>query len=516
MPETTPGGFTYPVAGDAANVAFWLKAIAEKAEEKLATQADINNSVIAVVVQTPRGEDARSLGVPTDGVSDCAAAFAAIPAHTGRIAIRGKFIANSRITLAKGNYFAGGGWFCSGQPTFGYATFDSFISGTLIKFTNPASAGLLMDALSASKMSDVAIIGPGSGTNVGLQVGGTSQGLGNARIENVKIGNFSTGFYGKGMMESTAHGLSITGCGTGLRLSDAANGNAFTGLYVETCSVAPIDIAGCTSNTFTGGVLQGNSGAASIKLGTAAHANIFTGMYIEDVGATYSVDGSLGADFNQFVGLHIGYGTTHGKMRLLGAQNLILCPESQVDIELAANSSNVLIGHFSGTITNPGNGNLTIDTRAGGAGVQIGPRDIRVNSGYRLYLETSGTGSFIGRAPATGDTEIGTATGVIVRAADSGPVQINKYVTTTLNLALTDLHHLVDCNMTATGRTMTLPTAVGRAGKEFVIRKSDASANLVTIATTSSQTINGAAPGTLTAQYQFIRVVSDGANWMAV
>jgi hypothetical protein len=63
-------------------------------------------------------------------------------------------------------------------------------------------------------------------------------------------------------------------------------------------------------------------------------------------------------------------------------------------------------------------------------------------------------------------------------------------------------------------RTITLPTAVGIAGKEYVVKKTDTSANVVAVATTSSQTIDGAAsPWNIRFFNENLTFVSDGANW---
>lgn len=61
--------------------------------------------------------------------------------------------------------------------------------------------------------------------------------------------------------------------------------------------------------------------------------------------------------------------------------------------------------------------------------------------------------------------------------------------------------------------TVTLPTAVGVSGKKYSIKRTDSSANTLTIGTTSSQTIDGDTSYLLVAQYDTITVVSDGANW---
>lgn len=62
--------------------------------------------------------------------------------------------------------------------------------------------------------------------------------------------------------------------------------------------------------------------------------------------------------------------------------------------------------------------------------------------------------------------------------------------------------------------TVTLPTAVGATGKVYTIKRTDQTlANLVTIATTSSQTIDGVTTTNLATQYESVEIVSDGSNW---
>jgi len=68
--------------------------------------------------------------------------------------------------------------------------------------------------------------------------------------------------------------------------------------------------------------------------------------------------------------------------------------------------------------------------------------------------------------------------------------------------------------VTATGKTMTLPTAVGVTGKTYTIKLSASGSS--TIATTSAQTIDGASTYSLSAQYKFVTVLSNGANWIII
>lgn len=62
--------------------------------------------------------------------------------------------------------------------------------------------------------------------------------------------------------------------------------------------------------------------------------------------------------------------------------------------------------------------------------------------------------------------------------------------------------------------SVTLPSAVGIAGKQYTIK--NRSAYTVTVGTTSSQTIDGAATAPLSMQNAYLILVSDGANWNVV
>jgi Chaperone of endosialidase len=63
--------------------------------------------------------------------------------------------------------------------------------------------------------------------------------------------------------------------------------------------------------------------------------------------------------------------------------------------------------------------------------------------------------------------------------------------------------------------TITLPTAVGCTGRMYVIKNASTTGPtpLVTIATTSSQTIDGAATSLLDEAYETLVVISNGSNW---
>ena len=89
---------------------------------------------------------------------------------------------------------------------------------------------------------------------------------------------------------------------------------------------------------------------------------------------------------------------------------------------------------------------------------------------------------------------------------------IHAYANKTANYTLTGNDYYIKVTADA---TITLPTAVGRAGQRYVIRAIGAGVD-VTMGSTSSQTINGGSAGGFTlngSNENAIILFSDGANW---
>lgn len=82
--------------------------------------------------------------------------------------------------------------------------------------------------------------------------------------------------------------------------------------------------------------------------------------------------------------------------------------------------------------------------------------------------------------------------------------------TKTSNYTVAGTDDVVNC--TSGTFTVTLPSAVGRTGKPFIIKNSGT--GLITVNTTSSQTIDGVLTMTL-APTQSLTVWSDGTNWQS-
>ncbi len=118
------------------------------------------------------------------------------------------------------------------------------------------------------------------------------------------------------------------------------------------------------------------------------------------------------------------------------------------------------------------------------------------------------------------DTELSPASsGGITLGSDSLPfgglrlsgAVTKAYSAITTGTSLDTTHHIVNC--TSGTFSVTLPTAVGISGREYVVKNSGT--GVITIATTSAQTIDGVSSLVLS-QYDSYTVVSNGANWIII
>jgi hypothetical protein len=93
--------------------------------------------------------------------------------------------------------------------------------------------------------------------------------------------------------------------------------------------------------------------------------------------------------------------------------------------------------------------------------------------------------------------------------ASRGYFELGRVTATATSLTADANHNTIV--VTATGQTITLPTAVGRLGRIYTVKLSASGTG--TVATTSSQTIDGSTTYSLSAQYKYVTVQSDNANW---
>lgn len=88
------------------------------------------------------------------------------------------------------------------------------------------------------------------------------------------------------------------------------------------------------------------------------------------------------------------------------------------------------------------------------------------------------------------------------------------YVAKTAAYTATESDEVIDVDATSAPVTITLPAvATTRLGKRYVIKKTDVSANAVTVDGASAETIDGSASKNTTTRYAGFEVVNTGSEW---
>jgi|GEM_PF-3324481 len=131
-----------------------------------------------------------------------------------------------------------------------------------------------------------------------------------------------------------------------------------------------------------------------------------------------------------------------------------------------------------------------------------------------LIFRTNTTFTERMRITDAGNVGIGTS-------APSGRLQVNGALATVVNAVsanttLTDAHSVVLVDAIGGPRTITLPTAVGINGRQYVIKKSDATANAVTIDANGAENIDGAFTYVLSSLNKYVVIVSNGTSWWII
>lgn len=167
---------------------------------------------------------------------------------------------------------------------------------------------------------------------------------------------------------------------------------------------------------------------------------------------------------------------------------------------------------------NPSTGSLATTTFVGAlTGTASGNTTYTANQ-YGVVLSGSANTMAV-LAPDASTTKVLTSGGASANpswatVSSLNNLSVSAVKTTTYSILTTDEVVLVDGT---SAFTATLPTAVGVTGKMYRIKRVDQTlANAVTIATTSSQTIDGVTTRKLMTQYEEFTVVSDNANWQVV
>lgn len=89
-------------------------------------------------------------------------------------------------------------------------------------------------------------------------------------------------------------------------------------------------------------------------------------------------------------------------------------------------------------------------------------------------------------------------------------------VSKSANYTATSADHTILVDASGAARTITLPAASGASGRIYVIKKTDSSANTVTIDANASETIDGALTQVISTQYVALMIQCNGTSWWII
>jgi len=282
-----------------------------------------------------------------------------------------------------------------------------------------------------------------------------------------------------------------------IRSGDSMTGPlSVSGLLTTSGSIAALSNVTCskTSDVFGANTLMDVSLTSSAPFGIKRSLN---------VGAYYTTAGNTAQYLSG-----IASSVTHGGSGALFGSNSIIANEIYHGKGVTGTGTIARsIGLYAQTINQNKIGEITesrdifiptpVTTSPGGT----------ISTNYPIYQQnTAGINYFagyvaIGTTTANSNWTSGASMAIKTVAVTTG--------TTTLGLT----HHHVQGNTSGGNITLQLPTATSIIGREYRIKKINAS-NTLNVVANAAETIDGNINYPMTALYAHVEIVSDGANWM--
>jgi len=235
----------------------------------------------------------KAYGATGNGTTDDTTAIqAAITAATpnGIVFFPGTPFKFSALTIPGTVILQGSGWRCNVQETFGNSVwpfgagvYGGAVTGTVLYST--ATSGIALEIEPSPSpgerpcLRDIAFVGPGSGTSIGIQIGGGSNGISGVHLDSVFVANFATDIstYSE---DSQYDNCEVQGAAVGLALQNGCNNNLFNSLMVQATSTYGVEIlTEANYNQFNAPLFQSNHG---LSLEDDGIGNTFINDYYEN------------------------------------------------------------------------------------------------------------------------------------------------------------------------------------------------------------------------------------------
>jgi hypothetical protein len=231
-------------------------------------------------------------GAVGDGVADDTTALQAAgnaAAHGILFIPEGRYLF-STLSFASPLRIMGAGWFTGVNVGFGNAQWPAAGTGTVLKSTTTTGAAITLVGAVEQRygIEDIMLLGPGSGTSIGVDMGSATVAVNNATFRDVLVANFATGYRFRFCVSCEFSHIVTRGCSTGISLSAVTNQNTFMQTEVQSSTVnAILATSGqAVKNAFYGGVIQNCTGTG---INAAGDATDIDGFYFENPGITNAV-----------------------------------------------------------------------------------------------------------------------------------------------------------------------------------------------------------------------------------
>ena len=228
----------------------------------------------------------------TDVTAQITAAFALIPAGADLYVPVGRYkITSISVPQDKGLVGDGFTYQTDQLTTFGAANYavTANVIGTV--FVSTATSGVGITAAPTTngglRLGGFALLGPGSGTSVGLAIGSSTVALVGQAFPSILVGNFATGWRLRNVEDCPFTTPKARGCTRGFSLEANTNNCSFIVLDAQFCTDGMYQDTTTLSNSFLSPVFQANTGTGSRVNGTG---HTFMSPYCESVGGIRAFD----------------------------------------------------------------------------------------------------------------------------------------------------------------------------------------------------------------------------------